>query len=137
MPSDPTWAGTADPYFVHPPPDALVQACRVAVVLLCEWATTVITRVALPVPLGSGSDCPRAADVARVGVTAGRTTGFGFAAAADVVRAAGRGWIATRGADDFADAAALAAGVVARAIGDVDAAALDVTTMEVEVVGAM
>jgi hypothetical protein len=36
MPSDPTWAGTADPYFFHPPPDALVQACRVAVVLLCE-----------------------------------------------------------------------------------------------------
>jgi hypothetical protein len=94
--------------------------------------------VALPVPLGSGSDCPRAVDVTRVGSIAGRATGFGFAAAAaDVVRAAGRGWIATRGADDFADAAALPAGVIARAIGDVDAAALDVTTMEVGVVGAM
>jgi hypothetical protein len=52
-------AVTAVPYLSHPPPDALRQAWSVAVVLPREWAVTVMTFVAVPVPKPSGSDTPR------------------------------------------------------------------------------
>jgi len=53
-PFEPTWAGTADPTRCQPAA-FLLQACRVAVVLLVEGATTVTTWVAEPVLARSGS----------------------------------------------------------------------------------
>jgi len=48
----------ADPCFSQPPPGALSHACSVAVVRVREDATTVITRVAVPVEYPSGSRPP-------------------------------------------------------------------------------
>src|SRR3954463_12801869 len=52
-------AVTAVPYRRQPPPDAFVHAWSFATVLPREWAVTVMTRVALPVPKRRGSGTPR------------------------------------------------------------------------------
>jgi hypothetical protein len=91
---------------IHPPPDALVQACNRAVVLAFARAVTVITRVALPIRSRSGSACPCTADVVAAElVTAGRGAevvrlGVGVAA---LVLVDGRGVGVGDGAADVLD----------------------------------
>ena len=48
-PAEPTCATVAGPYFSQPPPGALFQACKVAVVDALDAATTVMTSDADPV----------------------------------------------------------------------------------------
>ena len=69
-PSEPTWAVTALPRLSQPPPAAFVHACSRAVVLACERAVTVMTRVALWVRKPSGRDWPLVVFVGAVAVVA-------------------------------------------------------------------
>jgi hypothetical protein len=94
-PCDPTWAGMAGPWGTHWAPD-FCQACRVAVVLPIDGATTVITWVAVPVDSPSGRPGRAAGGADRVDGGAGCVEG-------------GTGWVGMRRGGRDADVVGLAA----------------------------